>query len=87
MRKSFSQPLIVMSAIPFGIVGAILGRMIMGFNISIVSLFGIVGLTGVVINDSLVLVHRINRFRDDGLNVHDSVTRAGALRFRAIILT
>ncbi len=85
--KSFSQPLIVMSAIPFGMVGAILGHLIMGFNISVISLFGIVGLTGVVVNDSLVLVHRINRFRDEGLNVHDSVTRAGAIRFRAIILT
>ncbi len=85
--KSFSQPLIVMSAIPFGMVGAILGHLIMGFNISVISLFGIVGLTGVVVNDSLVLVHRTNRFREDGLNVHDAVTRAGALRFRAIILT
>jgi len=85
--KSFSQPLIVMSAIPFGIVGAVWGHLLMGFNISIVSLFGIVGLSGVVVNDSLVLIHRVNRLRREGDNVHDAVVKGGILRFRAIILT
>jgi multidrug efflux pump subunit AcrB len=85
--KSFTQPIIVMSAIPFGIVGAIFGHLLMGFNVSIVSLFGIIGLTGVVVNDSLVLISRINRLREQGLNVRDAVTKGGVMRFRAIILT
>jgi len=85
--KSFSQPLIVMSAIPFGIVGAVWGHLLMGFNLSIVSLFGIVGLSGVVVNDSLVLIHRVNRMRKEGDTSYDAVIKGGMLRFRAIILT
>lgn len=85
--KSFTQPLIVMSAIPFGIVGAVLGHLLMGFNISIISLFGIVGLTGVVVNDSLVLIDRVNRIRGEGFGAMEAVQQAGAMRFRAIILT
>jgi multidrug efflux pump subunit AcrB len=76
-----------MSAIPFGIVGAVWGHLLMGFNISIVSLFGIVGLSGVVVNDSLVLIDRVNALRRDGDNAHDAVVKGGMLRFRAIILT
>jgi len=85
--KSFTQPLIVMSAIPFGIIGAVFGHLIMGHNLSLLSLFGIVGLAGVVVNDSLVLIHATNRIRSQGTDAHDAITRAGALRFRAIILT
>jgi len=85
--KSFSQPFIVMAAIPFGIVGAIAGHLIMGYNLSLLSLFGMVGLAGVVVNDSLVLIDAANRLRDEGAGARDAVTRAGALRFRAIILT
>ncbi len=85
--RSFSQPFIVMSAIPFGIVGAVWGHLLMGFNISVVSLFGIVGLSGVVVNDSLVMIDRINRFRRDGDSAHDAVVKGGMLRFRAIVLT
>jgi multidrug efflux pump subunit AcrB len=85
--RSFSQPLIVMAAIPFGIVGAIAGHLIMGFNLSIISIFGIVGLSGVVVNDSLVLIHRANRFRQEGHRSHDAIVRAGCIRFRAILLT
>ena len=85
--KSFSQPFIVMAAIPFGVVGAILGHLLMGFNVSIISLFGIVGLSGVVVNDSLVLIHRVNDLRKDGFNAHDAVIEGGKLRFRAVILT
>lgn len=85
--KSFSQPFIVMAAIPFGIVGAIAGHLIMGLNLSLLSLFGMVGLAGVVVNDSLVLIDAANRLRDEGAGAWDAVTRAGALRFRAIILT
>ncbi|MBC2717645.1 MAG: efflux RND transporter permease subunit [Desulfobacteraceae bacterium] len=85
--KSFSQPLIVMSAIPFGIVGAVWGHLLMGFNISIISLFGIVGLSGVVVNDSLVLIHRVNRMRREGDSAFEAVIKGGMFRFRAIILT
>ena len=85
--KSFSQPLVVMAAIPFGLVGAIAGHLIMGLNLSLLSLMGMVGLSGVVVNDSLVLIDAANRLREKGLNVQESVIRAGGLRFRAIILT
>jgi multidrug efflux pump subunit AcrB len=85
--RSFAQPFVVMSAIPFGIVGAVLGHLIMGLNLSLLSLFGIVGLAGVVVNDSLVLVHATNRIREQGVNPHEAITQGGALRFRAVILT
>ena len=85
--RSFSQPLIVMSAIPFGIVGAILGHLLMGINLTLLSLFGIVGLAGVVVNDSLILIDATNRIRSLGLTSFEAVSQAGALRFRAVILT
>jgi multidrug efflux pump subunit AcrB len=85
--RSFTQPFVVMSAIPFGLVGAVAGHLIMGHNLSLLSMFGIVGLAGVVVNDSLVLIDATNRFRNEGLSAHDAITRAGGLRFRAIILT
>ena len=85
--RSFTQPLVVMSAIPFGIIGAVFGHLIMGHNLSLLSFFGIVGLAGVVVNDSLVLIDATNRIRSQGTDAHDAITRAGALRFRAIILT
>lgn len=85
--RSFAQPLVVMAAIPFGIVGAIWGHLLTGFNISVMSLFGIVGLTGVVVNDSLVLVHKANALRNAGMDALHAVQDAGAMRFRAIILT
>ena len=85
--KSFTQPFIVMAAIPFGFVGALTGHLIMGFNLSLLSLFGMVGAAGVVVNDSLVLIHATNRIRGQEGDAHEAVTKAGALRFRAIILT
>ena len=85
--KSFSQPLIVMAAIPFGIVGAIAGHLLMGLNLSLLSLFGMVGLAGVVVNDSLVLIDATNRLREKGMDAKEAVALAGELRFRAIILT
>jgi len=85
--RSFTQPLIVMTAIPFGIIGAVFGHLIMGYNLSLMSMFGIVGLAGVVVNDSLVLIDATNRIRGQGLDAHEAITRAGAMRFRAIILT
>jgi multidrug efflux pump subunit AcrB len=85
--KSFSQPLVVMAAIPFGLVGAIAGHLIMGLNLSLLSLMGMVGLSGVVVNDSLVLIDAANRIRKKGATAKESVILAGSLRFRAIILT
>ena len=85
--KSYVQPLIVMTAVPFGIVGAIWGHVIMGLSMSILSMCGLVALTGIVVNDSLVLVTYINPLRDSGKKLADAVCEAGATRFRAIILT
>lgn len=85
--RSYVQPLIVMSAIPFGIVGAVFGHLAMGFNLSLISLMGIVALGGVTVNDSLVLIVAINRFRTEGQSPFDSVVQGALRRFRPIILT
>lgn len=85
--KSYFKPLIIMSVIPFGIIGALLGHYIMGIPVSILSVFGILALSGVVVNDSLVLVCRIDDLRAEGLPLVDACKRAGADRFRAILLT
>jgi multidrug efflux pump subunit AcrB len=86
--RSYSQPMIIMSAIPFGIVGAIAGHLIMGFSLSILSIFGIVALSGVVVNDSLLLIDRINaNLRPSGADLRQAVMDAGQRRFRPILLT
>jgi len=85
--KSFTQPFIIMAAIPFAFVGAVAGHLLMELNLSLLSLFGMVGLTGVVVNDSLVLIDATNRIRNQGLSADDAITRGAAIRFRAIILT
>jgi multidrug efflux pump subunit AcrB len=85
--RSYVQPIIVMLIIPFSIVGAILGHMIMGMNLSIMSVMGILALAGVVVNDSLVLVDWINRRRREGMALAEAVRSSGAARFRPILLT
>ena len=86
--RSYSQPLIVMASIPFGVVGAILGHLVMGYDLCLPSMFGIIALAGVVVNDSLVLVDFANRQRRErGLNAHDAIVSAGIQRFRPVILT
>ena len=86
--KSYFQPLIVMVAIPFGIIGAVLGHILMGYSISLMSLMGIVALSGVVVNDSLVLISYANdRRKKDGLSSFDAIHMAGVRRFRPIMLT
>ena len=85
--KSYIQPLIVMSVIPFGVVGAIWGHVIMGLDLTILSMFGVVALAGVVVNDSIVLVHFINTCRAEGMPISEAVRVAGVARFRAILLT
>ena len=85
--KSYTQPMIIMISIPFGVVGAVMGHLIMGFSLSLLSLFGIVALSGVVVNDSLVLIDFANQRRREGLSIHDAIMAAGVQRFRPIILT
>ncbi len=85
--KSYSQPLIIMVSIPFGIVGAVIGHLLMGYSLSVISIFGIVALSGVVVNDSLILIDFFNQKRKEGLDVHDAIMTAGIQRFRPIVLT
>jgi multidrug efflux pump subunit AcrB len=85
--NSYIQPLIIMAAIPFGIVGAVIGHLIMGYSLSVLSMFGVVALCGVVVNDSLVLISFANRKERTGMSRRDAVHAAGIHRFRPIILT
>lgn len=85
--KSYSRPLMIMSVIPFGIIGALLGHYMIGIPISILSVFGILALSGVVVNDSLVLVCEVTHLRKQGHSLPESVRLAVKNRFRAVILT
>ena len=85
--KSYWQPLIVMSVIPFGMIGAVMGHWLMGMELTIMSLLGMLALIGVVVNDSLVLVDYINKRRSEGYDLAEAVTTAGVVRFRPIMLT
>ncbi|EKE84225.1 efflux RND transporter permease subunit [Idiomarina xiamenensis] len=85
--RSYSQPLIIMSVIPFGVIGAILGHWILGIPVSILSFFGIIALAGVVVNDSLVMVDYVNQAKERGEELRRAVLDAGCSRFRAITLT
>ena len=85
--KSYLQPLVIMSVIPFGAVGAIVGHWVMGHQLMFFSLLGIVALSGVVVNASLVLVDYINRRRREGMPLEEAVATAGVVRFRPIVLT
>ncbi|MDP6929606.1 MAG: efflux RND transporter permease subunit [Planctomycetota bacterium] len=85
--QSYLQPLIVMSAIPFGFVGALWGHFFMGFDLSIMSMLGLIALSGVVVNDSIVLVDYVNKKRRSGRSLMSAVHEAGIRRFRPIVLT
>ncbi|WP_350608477.1 efflux RND transporter permease subunit [Pseudoalteromonas sp. MER144-MNA-CIBAN-0113] len=85
--KSYLQPLVVMSIIPFGMIGAVIGHWIMGMELTIMSLLGMLALIGVVVNDSLVLVDFINKKRSEGLDLMEAVKTAGVARFRPVMLT
>ena len=85
--RSYAQPLIIMSAIPLGLVGAVAGHLVMGYGLSVISIFGIVALSGVVVNDALVLIDTVNRRRREGATAHDAIVWAGQRRFRPILLT
>ena len=85
--KSYSQPIIVMSVIPFGLVGAVIGHWIMGMDLTLLSFMGMLALSGVVVNDSLVLVDYINQKRLEGVALKKAVYDAGGRRFRPVLLT
>ena len=85
--RSYMQPLIIMSVIPFGLIGAVIGHIVLNEAMSMFSLFGLVALAGVVVNDSLILVDFINKAREEGMGIIEAVTESGKQRFRAIILT
>lgn len=84
---SYVQPLIIMSAIPFGLVGAVWGHMLMDVTLSMMSMFGLIALSGVVVNDSLVMVSYINRKQGEHVDLHTAIREAGVSRFRPILLT
>jgi len=85
--RSFLQPILIMTAIPFGIAGAIFGHMLTGYDLSILSMFGVIALAGVVVNDNIVLVDWVNQRRDAHDSLLEAVRTAGAARFRPIMLT
>lgn len=85
--RSYVQPLIIMLVIPFGLVGAILGHVLMGYSLSLMSMMGIVALSGVVVNDSLILIVAVNEYRREGDEAFAALIKGGARRFRPILLT
>jgi multidrug efflux pump subunit AcrB len=85
--KSFTQPLFVMVAIPFGIDGVLFGHIVMGHDVSFLSMMGLVAASGVVVNDSLVLVDLINRLRSDGVPTYEAAVRGSTMRLRPILMT
>ena len=85
--KSYAQPIMIMTVIPFGIIGSTIGHMMLGMDLSALSLFGIIAAAGVVINDSLVMVDYVNNTRKQGVPLKEAVVFAGCKRFRAILLT
>ena len=85
--RSYIQPLVIMSVIPFGFVGAVVGHILFGVTMSMLSVMGLVALAGVVVNDSLILVEFTNRKRAEGESIEQALLSAGQQRFRAIVLT
>ena len=85
--RSYIQPVIIMTAIPFGLIGAILGHLVMGLEFTIISVFGIVALSGIVVNDSLILIDFINRAAQSGTEIEQAVIESGKARFRPVLLT
>ena len=87
MFRSYAQPFVILFTVPFGIIGAVLGHLLLGYNLSIMSIFGMVALTGVVVNDAIVLIERVNENIAEGMSFFDAILNGGARRFRAIFLT
>ena len=87
MFRSYLQPFVILFTVPFGIIGAVIGHLMLGYDLSMMSIFGMVALTGVVVNDAIVLIERINENIAEGMPFFDAIINGGARRFRAIILT
>jgi multidrug efflux pump subunit AcrB len=85
--RSYVQPLVILFTVPFGIIGAVFGHLLMGYNLSMMSMFGMVALSGVVVNDAIVLIERINENLAEGMGFFEAIKKGGARRFRAILLT
>ena len=85
--KSFIQPIIIMFAVPFGMIGAMVGLLLSNATLSMVAMFGIVALSGIVVNDSIVLIDFINKYRENGHNKWYAILKGGSIRLRPIILT
>jgi multidrug efflux pump subunit AcrB len=85
--RSYLQPLIIMVAIPFGVVGALAGHLLMGYSVSLLSMFGIVALAGVVVNDTILLITTVNTNREHGMSVIDACIQGSTRRFRPILMT
>ena len=85
--SSYGWPLVVMSAIPFGLIGALLGHLVMGIDLTILSLFGIFGLSGIVVNDSIILVTFFKQLREKGMATNEAIITAASQRLRAVLLT
>lgn len=85
--RSYVQPFVILFTVPFGIIGAAFGHLLLGYDLSIMSAFGMVALTGVVVNDAIVLIERVNGNLADGMGFFEAVVNGGARRFRPIILT
>jgi multidrug efflux pump subunit AcrB len=85
--RSYLQPIVIMITVPFGLIGAVLGHMAMGFSLTIMSMFGMVALAGVVVNDAIVMIEAVNDRLAAGMSLADSIVDGGARRFRAILLT
>ncbi len=85
--KSYSQPFVIMSVVPFSFVGAAIGHWVMDFPLSVLSFFGMLAVMGIVVNDSLVMITRFNQMREEGMPLHEALVKAGSSRFRAILLT
>ena len=85
--QSYIQPIIIMVAIPFGLIGAIAGHLVMGMHFTMISIFGVVALSGIVVNDSLILIDFINRSVREGKDINEAVVESGKARFRPVLLT
>jgi len=87
MFRSYIQPFVIMFTVPFGMIGAVLGLLVFGYDLSLMSVFGMVALTGIVVNDAIILIERINENIAEGMSYFDAVIKGGARRFRPIFLT
>jgi multidrug efflux pump subunit AcrB len=85
--RSYIQPIIIMVAIPFGLIGAVAGHLVLGIHFTMISIFGVVALSGIVVNDSLILIDFINRAVREGEDIDKAVVESGKARFRPVLLT